>query len=57
MRATAIAWRLVPAATLFSLFFVLDGALAWLGFLGLVPLVLKRFAFELNRGIPKRADL
>jgi hypothetical protein len=38
--ALTLAWRLIPAAALFSLFFVFDGGLEWLGLFGLVPLVL-----------------
>ena len=38
--AIALAWRLIPAAALFSLFFVFDGGLEWLGLFGLLPLVL-----------------
>ncbi len=40
MRAAALAWRLIPAAVLFSLFFVMEGGLAWLGLFGLAPLAL-----------------
>lgn len=36
----ALIHRLVPAAALFSLFFVMDGGLEWLGLLGLIPLAL-----------------
>jgi hypothetical protein len=32
--------RLTPAAALFSLFFVMEGNMRWLGLLGLLPLVL-----------------
>ncbi len=35
--------RLTPAAALFSLFFVMEADLRWLGVLGLLPLV---FAFR-----------
>ena len=38
--ALALAWRLIPAAALFSLFFVFDGGLEWLGLFGLLPLAL-----------------
>ncbi len=38
----AVDWtlRLAPAAAFFSLLFVLDGGLRWLGVLGVVPLFL-----------------
>ena len=38
--AFALAWRLVPAAALFSLFFVFEGGLEWLGLFGFLPLAL-----------------
>ncbi|MCP4327748.1 MAG: hypothetical protein GY791_04845 [Alphaproteobacteria bacterium] len=38
--AIALAWRLIPAAVLFSLFFVFPGSLMWLGLLGFIPLAL-----------------
>jgi len=33
-------WTLVPAAVLFSLFFVFDGNMRWLGLMGVIPLLL-----------------
>jgi len=38
--ALDLAWRLIPAAALFSLFFAFDGGLQWLGLLGLLPFAL-----------------
>jgi len=40
MRALAVAWRLIPAVALFSLFLAFDDGLAWLGLLGFIPLAL-----------------
>ena len=40
IEATGLVWRLIPAAALFSLFFVFDGGLEWLGLFGILPLAL-----------------
>ena len=34
--------RLTPAVALFSLFFVMEGNLRWLGLFGFIPLLLQR---------------
>ncbi len=48
----AFGWtlRLAPAAAFLSLLFVLDGALRWLGLLGIVPLFLALRADTLRCG-------
>lgn len=42
MFARALYWtvRLIPAVTLFSVFFALDGGLRWIGLFGLIPFAL-----------------
>ena len=39
-RGVEIAFRLIPALVLFSLFFSFEGGMRWLGLLGFVPLAL-----------------